>query len=414
MAVLARFETESEERAYVRSERARRRFATRMLVLIAIGGFMVMAALNPIFFPAEALVAHNFISMTMIVALGIAYYVIGTDYYLRWPWLDLLMFVANSIGSILIMQGLASTEETTGTTFLGTAVIYIGVILVYGSIAFVANVRLFLLWAGSLMTAYIVYVIAAPIPVFPKVYLITNAMFFFVFAIFVNWEGDRRARLIFTGARALEAEQEKTEELLYNVLPQKVAQRLRQGEVVADSFTDVTVIFVDIVGFSVLAQTLSPGRLVKTLNRFFMIADACATRHGVEKVKTIGDAYLAVSGGTASTDQGAKAALAFARELIVEMREMAGETGIDVQVRVGIHTGPVVGGVVGTSRLAYDYWGDTMNIASRIEGVAEPNGIAVSAATYYECEEPLAFDEGEAITLKGVGDTMVYRYRPHA
>ncbi len=183
---------------------------------------------------------------------------------------------------------------------------------------------------------------------------------------------------------------------------------------VADSFTDVTVIFVDIVGFSVLAQTLSLGRLVKTLNRFFMIADACATRHWVEKVKTIGDAYLAVSGGTASTDHGAKAALAFARELTVEMRETAGETGNDVQVRVGIHTGPVVGGVVGTSRLAYDYWGDTMNIASRIEGVAEPNGIAVSAATYYECEEPLAFDEGEAITLKGVGDTMVYRYRPHA
>jgi class 3 adenylate cyclase len=409
--LLNRFETPEDERCYVGGERARRRFATRMLILISLLGCIAMAVLNPIFFPPEALVTYNIVAVLMITSLGIAFYVVGTRQYLEWPWLDFLMFVVMTVGSILLLAGLASTEETTGTTFLGMAVIYIGMIFVYGSIAFVANVRLFLLWAIGLMATYVGYIVLAPIPVFPKVYLVANGSFFFVFAIFVNWEADRRARIIYSGERALEAERVKTEALLYNVLPQPVAERLRAGEVVADAFSDVTVIFVDIVGFSRLAQTLSPGRLVQMLNRFFMIADECAERHGIEKVKTIGDAYLAVSGGTASRGHGAKAALAFGRELIAAMTEEKARTGIDVQIRIGLHTGPVIGGVVGKSRFAYDYWGDTMNIASRIEGSAEPGGISVSAATFYECEEPDAFHAVEAVTLKGVGETVIYRLK---
>lgn len=411
MPVLSRFETESEETAYVMSEREKRRFAIRALTVVGLAGSVIMTALNPIFFPGDALIIYNIVSICMIGAMAIAYFVVGTRYYLEWRWLDFAMFAAVAVAVTLQIAGLASTEDITGTTFLGAAVIYMGIILVFASIAFVANVALFLLWACGLMAIYSAYVVIAPIPIFPKVYLIANVMFFFVFAIVVNWEADRRARLIFAGDRALEAERAKTEELLYNVLPQAVAERLRAGEVVADSFANVSVIFIDIVGFSRLAQTLSPGGLVKLLNRFFMIADACATRHGVEKVKTIGDAYLAVSGGTASSDQGANAALSFAHELIGEMSDVAEETGVDVKVRVGIHTGPVVGGVVGTNRLAYDYWGDTMNVASRIEGVAEPGSIAVSAATYFELADRDAFHPAEALLLKGVGETQVYRMR---
>lgn len=112
-------------------------------------------------------------------------------------------------------------------------------------------------------------------------------------------EGERRARKTFAAQRALGIERQKTEDLLFNVLPPAVAQRLREGQAAADSFSDVSVVFIDIVGFSQLARRLSPGMLVKVLNEVFSIADGCADRSGVKKVKTIGDAYHAVAGGQA-------------------------------------------------------------------------------------------------------------------
>lgn len=222
-------------------------------------------------------------------------------------------------------------------------------------------------------------------------------------------EGERRARKTFAAQRALDIERQKTEDLLFNVLPPAVAQRLREGQAVADSFSDVSVVFIDIVGFSQLARRLSPGMLVKVLNEVFSIADGCADRSGVEKVKTIGDAYLAVAGGQASGDRGASEAIHFGCEVIRAIRRFAAETGLDVRVRVGIHTGPVVGGVVGSRRYAYDYWGDTMNVASRIEGIAEPDGIAVSESTYFSARDAIDFAGAELHTLKGVGEVKVYR-----
>ena len=175
----------------------------------------------------------------------------------------------------------------------------------------------------------------------------------------------------------------------------------------ADSFSDLTVVFVDIVGFSRLAKRLAPGRLVKLLNLFFSAADRCAERHGIEKVKTIGDAYLAVAGGMGSGAGDSRSALAFARDLIGEVVAMGKDGGIALEVRIGVHTGPVVGGVIGSSRLAYDYWGDTMNIASRLQGVAPPNGVAVSEATWHETRDMHAFTPQRAV-LKGIGETDVY------
>src|SRR5205085_9446822 len=131
------------------------------------------------------------------------------------------------------------------------------------------------------------------------------------------------------------------------------------------SFSDVSVIFIDVIGFSALAKTISPGHLVDLLNAFFSLADRCAARSGVEKVKTIGDAYLAISGGNAPSRNSAEAALAFATALIEALPEVNAACGIEIAVRIGIHSGPVVGGVIGETRMAYDYWGETMNIASR-------------------------------------------------
>ena len=408
MAIFNRLEEPDQERAYVVGERAKWRPALRALIVIALGIFITFAMMNPLFFPANSLIIYNAVSFAMIISLLVAYYVVGTRYYLDWRWLDPLLFTLIGIGAVVLMQALADTEDQTQTSFYGMAVINLSVLFVFSALSFIANVRWFICWACAVMAAYLAFLALQPLPVFPRVYMIANVSMFLSFALFVNWVLDYRARQIFETNRALEAEKAKTEDLLYNVLPQQIAQRLRAGEAVADSFSDLTVIFADIVGFSTLAKTLSPGHLVRLLNEFFLLADQCAERHGIEKVKTIGDAYLAVSGGTVSHG-GACEAISFARDLVLAMRELADKSGVNIALRVGLHTGPVVGGVVGSARLAYDYWGDTMNIASRIEGAATPGGIALSEATALACGKAYDFSAAETVTLKGVGEMQIRR-----
>lgn len=409
MAIVNRFDEPAEERDYVEGERAKWRPGIRALIVVALGIFITFAMMNPVFFPAETLVLYNAVSMAMIVALLVAYYVVGTEFYLRWRWLDPLMFTLLAIAAVILMQALVSSADQTRTGFYGMTVINLSVMLVFSALSFIANFRIYAIWVCALLASYLVFLALQPLPMFARAYMVANVSMFFSFSLLVNWILDHRARAIFEANRELAAEKAKTEDLLYNVLPQEIAHRLRAGEAVADSFSDLTVIFSDIVGFSVLAKTLSPGHLVRLLNEFFLLADQCAERHGIEKVKTIGDAYLAVSGGTVSSHGGACEAINFARDLVLAMRDLAERSGVNITLRVGLHTGPVVGGVVGSARLAYDYWGDTMNIASRIEGAATPNGIALSEATALACGTGYQFGPPETVTLKGVGEMTIRR-----
>jgi len=145
------------------------------------------------------------------------------------------------------------------------------------------------------------------------------------------------------------------------------------------------------------------------LNALFNLADRCAHEHGVEKVKTIGDAYLAIAGGNVSAVNSEDAAIDFARSVIMGMEGVREITGLPIKVRIGIHSGPVVGGVIGATRMAYDYWGETMNMASRIEGQAEHDGVAVSESTYLRARNKAVFGTPEKVLLKGVGEASIYR-----
>jgi class 3 adenylate cyclase len=229
--------------------------------------------------------------------------------------------------------------------------------------------------------------------------------------VFVHWAPNRAHRSSFLLRQSLDQERARNQEMLYNVLPSTVVDKLKTGAVVADSYSDVTVIFIDIVGSSQLAKRVSPGHLIEILNAFFGLADRCAEAHGVEKVKTVGDAYLAVAGGNVPAQNSAEAAIGFARAVITGLPTLSNEVGVAIQVRAGVHSGPVVGGVIGRTRMAYDHWGDTMNVAARIEGTARPNGIAISETAYLRARSKPLFDAGEAIPLKGVGDITVYRLR---
>jgi len=409
MRLLGKFDDPQEERAYVQAERTARIPATRFLAGIGIVTLISYIFFNPMHFPVDGVLAYNMAAGPFILLLAGIFGLTFTRFYVEQPWIDLVIFSLMTGIMYALVEALGTQAAITEISRFSMGVINFGIILVFASVGFVATTRLFFGWALALLLVYGTFLLIVDQNFVNVVYSFTNFTTFFTFACFVNWDIDRRARATYAASLALEVERAKTEELLHNVLPKSVAARLRKGEVVADSFGDVSVIFADIVGFSKLARKLSPGHLVKMLNAVFSIGDACAARHGVEKVKTIGDAYLAVVGGTSSTTHDARVAIAFARDLIDEIERYAGQARLDLKVRVGIHTGPVVGGVIGAQRMAYDYWGDTMNTASRIEGIAQPGGIAVSESTYFEVCESIAFSEPEDVVLKGIGETRIYR-----
>lgn len=206
--------------------------------------------------------------------------------------------------------------------------------------------------------------------------------------------------------RLLELEQEKSERLLLNILPRPVAARLKEGPgVIAEHFAEVTVLFADLVGFTPLSARMDPEKLVELLNEVFSLFDELAEKHGLEKIKTIGDSYMAVGGLPVPRTDHAETVAEMALDIQQRLAELAGG---GLQVRVGIHSGPVVAGVIGRRKFSYDLWGDTVNIASRMEAHGVSGGIQVTAATYARLKDEYEFAERGVIPVKGKGTMLTY------
>jgi adenylate cyclase len=209
--------------------------------------------------------------------------------------------------------------------------------------------------------------------------------------------------------RALEHEQAKSERLLLNVLPEPVAARLKNEDgVIADAFAGVTVVFADIVGFTPLSERLPAADVVALLDRVFAGWDALAAHHGVEKIKTIGDAYMAAGGIPSPRADHAEAIADFALAMRPEMARCLEGTGSALEVRIGIDTGPVVAGVIGRAKFIYDLWGDSVNTASRMESHAEPGTIQVTQRAYEHLRERYDFRPRGTIEVKGKGPMTTY------
>jgi len=216
---------------------------------------------------------------------------------------------------------------------------------------------------------------------------------------------------------AIMAEREEarrqSEQLLLKILPSPIADRLKQGnQTIADSFAQVTVLFADIVNFTALSANLSPRDLVALLNEIFSTFDALAEKHDLEKIKTIGDAYMVVGGLPDPRDDHAAAV----GEMALDMQQAIANFKCrhhdqPFDMRIGINTGPVVAGVIGTKKFLYDLWGDTVNIASRMESQGERGKIQVTEPTYLALQDDFEFEPRGIITVKGRGDMMTYWLR---
>jgi class 3 adenylate cyclase len=217
------------------------------------------------------------------------------------------------------------------------------------------------------------------------------------------------AKQFASALRALAVEQNKSERLLLNILPGPIAQELkRQERTIADSFAEATVMFADIVGFTEMASQTDPIELVEILNVIFSEFDQLTEEHGLEKIKTIGDAYMVVGGVPAPKPNHSEAIAAMALDMQATIAEYCSDTGKNLSIRIGIHTGPVIAGIIGTKKFIYDLWGDTVNIASRMESHGIPGCIQVTETTYHRLKSHYLFEERGMIQVKGKGPMNCY------
>jgi class 3 adenylate cyclase len=197
----------------------------------------------------------------------------------------------------------------------------------------------------------------------------------------------------------LERERERSESLLRNMLPGEIARRMKDGETIADSH-DASVLFADIKGFTALASVRSAPAVVAILDRIFREFDAIAQKHGLEKIKTIGDSYMAAAGLPLHQADHVDRAVLMGLDMVATMPTLCTELGLTLDVRVGVHTGPVLAGVIGTRKFAYDIWGDTVNVASRMESHGLPGHLQVSDDVRRMLGKRYTFEDRGVIEIK--------------
>ena len=206
----------------------------------------------------------------------------------------------------------------------------------------------------------------------------------------------------------LRKEKERSEQLLLNILPAKIAERLKRAESPTEHFEEVTILFADIVGFTTLSAQMEPMQLVAGLNQIFSAFDELTEKYGVEKIKTIGDAYMVVGGLPIASEDHARAIADMALEMQDYMKTIPNNLGSSLQIRIGINTGSVIAGVIGTKKFIYDLWGDAVNVASRMESHGKPGYIQVTETTYSHLKDLYVLEPRGTISIKGRGEMITY------
>jgi class 3 adenylate cyclase len=225
-----------------------------------------------------------------------------------------------------------------------------------------------------------------------------------IVAVFVSFFLDlHRARL------GLRKAHDQSEALLHNILPSSIAERLKAGEEpIADDYEDVSILFTDLVGFTRLAATQAAHETVAMLNDVVSAFDVTVSAHGLEKIKTIGDAYMLAAGVPDERPDHATQMIRVAHEMQRILAEYNARTGHDLELRIGISSGPVTAGVIGSKKFIYDLWGDTVNVASRMESTGLPGRIQVTEAVAHAARETFTFEDRGLIEVKGKGQMQTF------
>ena len=216
-------------------------------------------------------------------------------------------------------------------------------------------------------------------------------------------------RIVERTEQALKIEHRKSESLLHNILPVAIADRLKtDNRTIADGFDETTILFADIVGFTMLSETIVPRDLVELLNRVFSRFDDLTEKYSLEKIKTIGDAYMVAAGIPVPREDHAEVIAELALDMTASLNDIKKETGRSFQMRMGINSGPVVAGVIGKMKFIYDLWGDSVNTAARMESHGIPGEIQVTESTFDLLQDKYVFVERGEVEVKGKGRLRAY------
>ncbi len=239
-----------------------------------------------------------------------------------------------------------------------------------------------------------------------EIFLMANVTSAFAILAMMSYVYSEAAR---TAEAKLELERQKSERLLLNILPFSIAERLKDNdEIIADHYDSATVMFSDIVGFTALSERLTPTELVDRLNRLFSAFDDLAEKHGLEKIKTIGDAYMVAGGLPELQDSHAQDVSSMALDMLEAVEDYNLKMKEPVSLRIGIHTGPTVAGVIGIKKFVYDVWGDTVNTASRMESTSLPGRIQLSEQAAALLEDDFRIEARGTVEVKGKGSMKTY------
>lgn len=263
----------------------------------------------------------------------------------------------------------------------------------------------FMISAINLLWVYEVRPLPGDIQIEKTVYL----GFAFVLGLAAAFPTDRALRRDFLLGRLLMDEKQRSEMLLANVLPESIAERLKERwEVIAESYEDATVLFADVVNFTPFAASQPPDRVVGFLNGIFSQFDELVEKYGLEKIKTVGDAYMVAGGLPTPQPNHLEAVASLALDMQEVMTKTEGADGTPMKIRIGIHTGPLVAGVIGTRKFLYDLWGDTVNTASRMESHGIGGQIQVTEDVVDQLQDRFEFEERGSVPVKGKGKMKTY------
>ncbi len=345
---------------------------------------------------------------------------------LRRPWVERIYEPAATLVACLVAITLAIIYVRLEA---GMARAGLGIVLLMLSTIFIIRLR-FRHFAVFSLVAWMTFLVvvavtgrAEPGLSAASVIAVSAALVLGLYGAWTRESENRREFRLFNEVAAAKA---RIEDLLHSMLPGEIVERIQRGESpIADAHREVSIVFADLVGFTALSNRLPAPRLVQLLDRLFSDFDRLASAHGVERIKTIGDAYMAVSGigsgsavnGDAGTDgvrcvggavDHAERAASFALALQARVAEESRETGLPLNVRIGLHVGPVIAGVIGTRKPAFDCWGETVNLASRLEASGSASGVHISEAAWQRLRGRFVTRELAPVPMKGIGEVRTY------